>query len=107
MTTKHTPGPWCYFDDVDSPFWGEIRSTVTFDLIAQQPEADDREADFVLMTASPDMLEALEDAKQLLDALRMDSGVGEILTDSQRELYAAIDAKITAAIAKAKGYLHQ
>ena len=49
------------------------------------------------------MLEALEDAKQLLDALRMDSGVGEILTDSQRELYAASDAKIIAAITKAKG----
>ena len=50
------------------------------------------------------LLDALIDAKQLLDALRMDSGIGEILTDSQRELYQAVDAKVTTTIAKAKGH---
>lgn len=54
----HTPGPWVYLQD--DPFWGEIRSAETFDLIAQQPEADDREADFILMAAAPDLLAACE-----------------------------------------------
>jgi hypothetical protein len=48
------------------------------------------------------LLEACKAAKQLLDALRMDNNVGEILTDQERELYRAIDERITATIAKAE-----
>ena len=57
---KHTPGPWVYFEKNDSAFWGEIRSAETFDLIASQPPFDNREADFLLMAAAPDLLEALQ-----------------------------------------------
>ena len=55
------------------------------------------------MRQRDELLEACQNAKQLLDALRMDSGIGDILTESQRELYQSIDAKLTAAIAKATG----
>ena len=93
--SEHTPGPWIYYDDPDAVFWGEIRSAAeggNFALIAHQPDGDDREADFVLMAAAPDLLEALEAALPELEmaarfALAKVS-VGEM---------------VRAAIAKAKG----
>ena len=57
---KHTPGPWVYFEDSDSAFWREIRSTETLGVIARQPASDDREGDFILMAAAPELLEALQ-----------------------------------------------
>lgn len=57
---NHTPGPWIYFGDDDSLFWGEIRGTETFELIAKQPELDDRHDDFVLMAVAPDLLAVCE-----------------------------------------------
>jgi len=43
----------------DGPFWGEIRSCEDFQQIAVMPELDDRTADFNLIAAAPDLLEAL------------------------------------------------
>lgn len=58
--TQHTPGPWAYFGDADSPFWGQIRGTQDFSLIAQQVDGDDRHEDFVLMAAAPQLYVACE-----------------------------------------------
>ena len=82
---KHTPGPWVYFEDSDSAFWGEIHSTETFDLIASQPPADDREADFLLMAAAPDLLEALQ-----MVAAKIAKGEGAWSTKQIRQIKNAI-----------------
>lgn len=55
---QHTPGPWVYFGDDNSPFWGQIRGTQDFSLIAQQVDGDDRHEDFVLMAAAPELYAA-------------------------------------------------
>lgn len=104
---KHTPGPWIVKTAIngDRAILSEGIGIVAecFTAIRSFDEKTDEViGNTAIMAASLELLEAAIDAKQLLDALRMDSGVGEILTDSQRELYQAIDAKISAAIAKAK-----
>lgn len=104
MTTKHTPGPWKNMR-IDAGITAQLPdgTASTIAHVDFSKSRDEWVANAVLIATAPELLDALKDAKQLLDALRMDSGVGEILTDSQRELYQAVDAKVTSAIAKAEG----
>lgn len=94
--SEYTPGPWTYLGGdllVDSPYWGQIRSE-NWDLIAQQPEGDDRHDDFVLMAAAPDLLEA---AVELLERVKVEHSIYDLMN---------IDEEIAAmerAIAKATG----
>ena len=88
-----TPGEWIYFDDVESPFWGEIRSAETFDVIAHQVDGDDRTEDFKLMAAAPELLAACELAYNLLNG-------GSYAVSSTR---ADVVELLNTAIAKAKG----
>lgn len=105
---NHTPGPWVAKTSINGGrlIVGPGRTGAIAECFATVRNFDEKTDEVIgnaaIMAASLELLEAAIDAKQLLDALRMDSGVGEILTDSQRELYQAIDAKISAAIAKAK-----
>jgi len=49
------------------------------------------------------LLAACEQAKTLLDALRLDNGVGHLLSATQKRTYRAVDEQIQAALAAAKG----
>ena len=54
-------------------------------------------------SVAPELLEALEKASELLDALRIESGIGNSLTEPEKETYKFIDDKVKAVIAKARG----
>lgn len=45
-----------------------------------------------------ELIKAARQASELLDGLRVDFGVGEILTPGVRELYKSIDEMLTAAL---------
>ena len=98
--SKQTPGPWTFMED--EIFWGEIRGP-NFELIAVMPELDERSEDFRLIAAAPELLEALERASVLLDALRLESGIGHCLTEPEKANYKLVDTKVKQVIAKAKG----
>ena len=48
------------------------------------------------------LVEACERSKTLLDALRLDHGVGHLLSATQQQTYRAVDEQIQAALAGAK-----
>ncbi len=93
--TQHTPGPWVYFGNDDSPFWGQIRSTEDFSLIAQQVDGDDRHEDFVLMAAAPDLLRVCQKVVEwtrgqdsrlrLIDLLEISGEITGIIKSIERE----------------------
>lgn len=118
MTDKHTPGPWSYrpmkYDD-----WGYVRGAEEADgfqpficqakdsrktdkdeNIARQNGTDPWEANARLIAAAPELLEALEEIRDMLwsrpdisDRLRPLMGFAEEATNQ----------KAAAAIAKARG----
>ena len=55
------------------------------------------------MKERTELLEALEDCAQLLEALRLDNAVGDILSPSQKRAYKAVADRAGATIAKARG----
>ncbi len=82
MTAKHTPGPW----EVDHD---AIYCAESGDIIAEIDFArDEYSANARLIAASPDLLEALEEARKRLNGAGMLGGP---------------DDPVNAAIAKAKG----
>lgn len=81
----HTPGPWIM---MEGGLYGEIRDLDTFTVIAKMPEFDDREDDFRLIAAAPELLAACEFA---LDVFRSWPDMKPART------------KLEAAIAQAKG----
>ena len=89
--STHTRGPWTYMGGdlfMESPYWGQIRSA-NWDLIAQQPDGDDRHHDFVLMAAAPDLLEACEEA--LIDLADMGGLSASTIEDIARAVAKATE----------------
>ena len=56
-----------------------------------------------LIAAAPDLLVACELAKQHLDALRLEAGICNCLTESQRDVFKFVDETLQAQIRKARG----
>lgn len=56
-----------------------------------------------LRASNAELREALEKASKLLEALRMDSGVGNILGSPEKEIYASIEMEINNILAKQEG----
>lgn len=56
-----------------------------------------------VLKAAPDLLIACELAKSLLEALRIDHNVGQLLAPGYEESYKSIEDHLETAIAKAKG----
>lgn len=59
MTTKHTPGPWCYHKGSDPHNQGQIYSEATGATVAIS-YSDEGGANAALIAAAPEMLAALE-----------------------------------------------
>jgi len=101
----HTPGPW------EVNLGTEIfKQTERGNLLVARvstfyvgPFRGQEHANACLIAAAPDLLAACELAKELLDALRLDSGIGKVLHDYERDAFKHTDEKLTAAIAKAEG----
>ena len=108
--SKHTPGPWIANDY--GPPSGIAITTEDGTLLAEVfcqpdihpsiPERPEAKANAMVMSDAPYLLAACEAARALLDALRLESGVGHILPGPVKELYEATDALLQDAIAKAQ-----
>lgn len=59
---KHTPGPWVAFSDVVNNHTNILKIGKTTDLLFYLPGHDKHDPDVRLITAAPDLLEALEKA---------------------------------------------
>ena len=94
--SKHTPGPWVVNEDSDGALYVATKSAGIFIAQVSEPGEVGPEADAHLIKASPDMLEALEEASMTLAGLY--GGGNTTLADVR-----LASAKVDAAIAKAKG----
>ena len=56
-----------------------------------------------LMAAAPELLKACEMAKQLLDALRIESDIGAHLMDSERQVFENVGKQLVDVIDAAEG----
>ena len=108
MNTAHTPGPW---EDLglESP-WGyvikhdsgkSISYIAAYDLNEETPEPfgkwdSESIANRALVLAAPDLLAALETARETLE--RTNQGGGYTARESWPDTFAAIDAAIAKAV---------
>lgn len=103
---KHTPGPWKI--DFGHPRGqpGGISATNDGRIVTRfgtfaRPSTPEALANAALISAAPDMLDALWEAKGLADMAEMQDGPGEPSPD--QAILIALRSKIDAAIAKAVG----
>ena len=99
---QYTPGPWNYSNAYG--YWAIYgKSNQEIALIAKTTHDDKTvEADAHLIAAAPDLLAACKLAKQHLDAMRLESGLGNVLSPMEKAAFEQVDAALTAAIEKAE-----
>ena len=62
---KHTPGPWSAFFDVVNNHTNILKIGKTTDLLFSLPGHDKHDPNVRLITAAPELLEALEEAVEI------------------------------------------
>jgi hypothetical protein len=79
--TKHTPGPWDYSAKLSASenhrgfrIWEHGDSWVLADVMPMDEDGKQGEANARLIAAAPELLEALQECKQLLDMVLCVSG---------------------------------
>jgi hypothetical protein len=98
MSTQHTPGPWAfaYANDVgpDDDYFIEFFEVLTRDCTVLARV--EKESDARLIGAAPDLLDALQDAYEIL-------GISYPLTEPDSDKRGVVLSKARAALLKAKG----
>jgi hypothetical protein len=80
MTTQHTPGPWNFLkaDNKKNSPW-VIRGSAAETLMGDMPYLEvvpENEADWHLIAAAPELLEALKDCLEWMEDLRASGDAG-------------------------------
>ena len=103
---KFTPGPWV----ITQKSFNTLAITIRHDgipicTINGQHYPLQVFDNAVLISAAPELLHELEMASELLDALRIESGIGKFLSESEKRVFESVDHGIKTIIAKACGGL--
>jgi len=107
---KHTPGPWTAVElKADGAIIlqdgrYEIR-TPEYDVATYLAYSGPirKKEDAVLIAAAPDLLEACKLAKQHLEAMRVESGMGNVMLPFEKQTFEQVDKVLSEAIEKAEG----
>lgn len=103
--TKHTPGPWDIHGDFKEihPLVDEDGLKVIADIDPDNTHLEESKANAALIAAAPDMLEALQYAKEALKDIMGASDNGECYSAKElNNIFGYVVEKARAAIAKAK-----
>ena len=104
---QHTPGPWHINPLFDYSVNSEKKHVTMVNVSVRGKECDvdhpEAQANARLIAAAPDLLEACKLAKQHLDAMRLESGMGNVLLPFEKAAFEQVDTALTAAIEKAEG----